>query len=131
LIGIDTSVIVRYIAGIPIDQAVRAAAVVEEGDELGISIVAILETAHVLRTQYGVPRADVVTSLIDFVTREGVTTLELPKADVLEALVRARAIPSVPIPDALIAAASRSASAVPIYTFDKDFGRLGVPIAKP
>ena len=131
MIGVDTSVIVRYLVGTPVDQAARAANLVDSDQELGVSIVALVETAHVLRTQYGVPRADLVETLIDLVTRDNLITLELSKPDVLEALVAARSFPSAPIPDALIVAASRSGGAVPVYTFDRDLGRLGAPIASP
>jgi len=129
MIGVDTSVIVRYLVGTPDDDAARAAGVIDGDQELGVSIVALVETAHVLRTQYVVPRADLVDTLIDFVTRANLITLELSKPDVLEALVAARSVPSAPIPDALIVAASRSGGAVPVYTFDRDLGRLGAPIA--
>jgi len=131
VIGVDTSVIVRYLVGTPTDQADRAASVMDGDEELGVSIVALLETAHVLRTQYGVARTDVVTALIDLVARDRIVTLELSKAVVLEALVLARSFPSSPIPDALLAAASRSFGAVPIYSFDRDLGRLGVPVLEP
>lgn len=131
MIGVDTSVIVRYLVGAPEAQAERAAALMDGEQELGVSVIALVETAHVLCTQYAVPRPDVVDTLIDLVTRENLTTLELSKPDVLEALVNARSFPSSPIPDALIVAAARSSGAVPIYTFDRDLGRLGVPIASP
>jgi predicted nucleic acid-binding protein len=131
MIGVDTSVIVRYLVGTPADQAQRAATLVDREHELGVSIIALVETAHVLRTQYAIPRTDVVTTLIDLVTRENVTTLELSKADVLDALVRARSLPSSPIPDALIVAASRSMGALPIYSFDRELGRLGATVAQP
>jgi predicted nucleic acid-binding protein len=131
MIGVDTSVIVRYLVGTPPDQAKRSAVLIDGDRELGVSIVALVETAHVLRTQYAVPRADIVDTLIDLVTRENLITLELSKPDVLEALVGARSLPSSPIPDALIVAAARSVGAVPMYTFDRDLGRLGAPIATP
>lgn len=131
MIGVDTSVIVRYLVGIPPAQAKRAAALIDGEEELGVSIVSIVETAHALRAQYGVSRPEIVEILIDLVTRENVTTLELSKPDVLDALVSVRAFPSLPIPDALIVAAARSGGAVPIYTFDRGLGRLGAPIATP
>lgn len=131
MIGVDTSVIVRYLVGAPETQAKRAAALMDGEQELGVSVIALVETAHVLRTQYAVARPDIVDTLIDLVTRQNLTTLELSKPDVLEALVNARSFPSSPIPDALIVAAARSSGAVPIYTFDRDLGRLGVPIASP
>jgi predicted nucleic acid-binding protein len=36
-----------------------------------------------------------------------------------------------PIADALIAAQARSAGALPIYSFDEDFHRHGVPVELP
>ena len=131
MIGIDTSVIVRYLVGTPSGQAKRAAALIDGAEELGVSVIAIVETAHVLRTQYAVAREDVVDTLIDFVNRESVTTLELSKFDVLEALITARTLPGAHVPDALIAATSRSTGAVPVFTFDRDFGRLGTAVAVP
>lgn len=131
MIGVDTSVIVRYLVGTPVDQAARAATLIDGAEKLGVSIVALAETAHVLRTQYAVPRGDLVDTLIDLVTRENLVTLELSKPDVLDALVGARSFPSAPIPDALIVAVSRSGGAIPVFTFDHDLGRLGSPVASP
>ena len=131
MIGLDTSVIVRYLIGTPVDQAARAKTLIDGDRELGVSVVALVETAHVLRTQYDVPRAVLVDTLIDLITHENVMPLELSKADVLEALVAARSFPSAPIPDALIVAASRSGGAVPVYTFDRHLGRLGAQVASP
>jgi predicted nucleic acid-binding protein len=131
MIGLDTSVVVRYLIGLPVNQARRARILVDGPDQLGISIVALVEMSHVLRTQYGVAREAVASQLIDFVTREDVATLELAKPDVLDALVTARALPGSPIPDALIVAASRSAGATPLYSFDQDMARLGDAVIQP
>jgi predicted nucleic acid-binding protein len=91
----------------------------------------LVETAHVLRTQYGVPRADIVGILIDLLTRENVAMLGLPTDVTLEALVSARSLSGTPLPDALIAAVARWAGALPLYTFDTDFGRHGNSVAAP
>jgi predicted nucleic acid-binding protein len=131
VISADTSVIVRYLVGTPPEQAVRAAAVLEEAEAVGISVVALLETAHVLRTQYGVERTDVLNVLIDLLTRENITLLGLPTADALGALVLARSLPGTPIADALIAATARWAGAVPLYSFDRGMARHGVEVAAP
>ena len=58
-------------------------------------------------------------------------SVEVSKADAVEALVRARAFASSPITDALIAATARAHDALPVYTFDKKFGRLGAAVATP
>lgn len=131
MISVDTSVVVRYLVGTPADQAARAAALIDGDADIGISILVLAETAHVLRSSYEISRADVVASLIELVTRANVEPLEISKSDVIEALVRARAFESSPLTDALIAASARTNGALPVYTFDKKFGRLGAVVAAP
>ena len=81
---------------------------------VGISVVAVVETAHVLRTPYGVARSDVLDVLIELLTRQNMELLGLPKQTALSAFVRARSLPGSPIPDALIAATAEWAKAVPV-----------------
>ena len=76
--------------------------------------MAVVETAHVLRTQYGVARSDVLDVLIELLTRQNMELLGLPKQTDLSAFVRARSLPGSPIPDALIAATAEWAKAVPV-----------------
>jgi len=132
VIGIDTSVVVRYLVGTPEDQASRAAALIDDdGVSIGVSVVALAECAHVLRTQYGIEQRDIVDALIDFVRRENVHVVDA-QAELLAAmLVRARSMPGRPIPDALIVAALSAAGAAPLATFDRDQGRYGVPTREP
>lgn len=132
MIGIDTSVVVRYLVGTPVDQARRAARLIDDDEqEIGVSAVALAECAHVLRTQYEVGQADIIDSLIGFIQRENIRVLGM-RADLLvEALVRARSMPGRPIPDAMIVATTIGADAVPLATFDLDQGRYGVAIRKP
>lgn len=131
MIGLDTSVLIRYLVGTPPDQASRAAHLIDGEADIGVSLVALAEAAHVLRSFYRIPHPEVVDVLIDLVTKANVAPLEVTKAEAIEALVRAREFASAPITDALIAATSRSNGAVPVYTFDKKFGRLGAPVATP
>jgi len=131
VIGVDTSVLVRYLVGTPPTQARRAAALVDGPAEIGVSTVALAECAHVLRTQYAVPRTDVLESLIGLVQRENVRVLGLRTDVLLGVLVRARRLPGRPIPDALIVAASLAADALPIATFDRDQRRYGVAVREP
>lgn len=128
MIGVDTSVLVRYLVGTPQAQA-RLAAQLVDGDEiLGVSPVALAECAHVLRTQYGVDRLDIIESLIGLVQRENVQVIGQRTDLLLSTLVRARALPGRPIPDALIVAASLEADALPLATFDRALARYGVAI---
>ena len=131
MIGIDTSVVVRYLVGTPPAQARKAAALIDGADEIGVSPVALAESAHVLRTQYAVPRADILESLIGFVQREDVRVLGLRTDVLLGVLVRARSLPGRPIPDALIVAASLASDALPLATFDRDQRRYGVATREP
>lgn len=131
MIGVDTSVLVRYLVGTPVAQARRAAALIDGDEEIGISPVALVECAHVLRTQYGVEREDILDSLIGLVQRENLRVLGM-RTDLLVAmLVRARQLPGRPIPDALILAASMGSDALPLATFDRDQRRYGVPTREP
>ncbi|HUG30456.1 MAG TPA: PIN domain-containing protein [Candidatus Limnocylindria bacterium] len=131
MISLDTSVVVRYLVGTPVDQAARAARLVEGGADVGISALVLAETAHVLRSNYGISRPDVIAGLLELITRANVAPIELSKSDVIDALVRARAYDSSPVTDALIAASARAYGALPVYTFDKKFGRLGVAVKTP
>lgn len=131
MISLDTSVVVRYLVGTPKDQADRAARLIDGDAEIGVSLVVISETAHVLRSFYQMPRAELVDVLIDFMTMANVAPLEISKSEVIHALVRARAFESAPITDALIAASARAYGALPVYAFDKKFGRLGAATAAP
>ena len=132
MIGVDTSVVVRYLVGTPAAQAKRAAALVDDdASQIGVSVVALAECAHVLRTQYGVEQRDIVDSLIDFVQRANVTVVDADLDLLVGTLVRARSMPGRPIPDAMIVAALAAAGALPIATFDQDQQRYGVATREP
>jgi predicted nucleic acid-binding protein len=131
VISIDTSVVVRYLVGTPRDQAGRAARLIDGDAEIGVSLVVIAEAAHVLRSFYRMSRPELVDTLIDLMTKVNVVPLEISKSELIDALVRARAFASSPVTDALIAASARASGALPVYTFDKKFGRLGAAAAAP
>jgi predicted nucleic acid-binding protein len=131
VISADTSVLVRYLVGTPVAQAQRATDLIDGDDEIGVSPVALAECAHVLRTQYGVAKTDIVESLIGLVQRENIRVLGGRTDLVVEMLVRARAMRERPIPDALIVAAALDAGALPVATFDRDQQRYGVATIEP
>jgi predicted nucleic acid-binding protein len=132
VIGLDTSVVVRYLVGTPAAQARRAARLIDDdATDCGVSIVALAECAHVLRTQYEVAQRDIIEALIGFVQRANIHLVD-QRADVLvETLVRARDLPGRPIPDAFIVAASLAAGAVPLATFDRGQRRYGIATRDP
>lgn len=131
MIGVDTSVLVRYLVGTPPAQARKAAALVDGTDEIGVSPVALAECAHVLRTQYDVESGDILDSLIALLQRENVRVLGLRTDVLVGVLVRARQLPGRPIPDALIVATSLAADALPLATFDRDQRRYGIATLEP
>jgi predicted nucleic acid-binding protein len=132
VISVDTSVVVRYLVGTPPAQARRAAALIDdEASEVGVSVVALAECAHVLRTQYDVEPREIIDALIGFLQRVNVRVLEIRGDIVVEALVRARSMPGRPIPDALIVAAALASDALPLATFDRDQRRYGIEISEP
>jgi len=131
VIGADTSVLVRYLVGTPAAQAHRAAKLMDGDEEIGVSVVALAECAHVLRTQYQVPQPDIIEALIGLVQRENVRIIDLRPDLAVELLVRARGRPGRPIPDALIVAACLQADALPLATFDRQQARYGVATREP
>jgi predicted nucleic acid-binding protein len=132
LIGLDTSVLVRYLVGTPPAQAARAARLVDDDAvDFGVSPVALAECAHVLRTQYEVGQRDIIDALISLVQRANIRVLGQRTKVLVEALVRARDLPGRPIPDAMIVAACLAADAVPLATFDRDQRRYGIEVRNP
>lgn len=131
MIGADSSVIVRYLVGTPSAAAARAARVINGKDRIGLSVVALVECAHVLRTQYGVEQADIIGSLIELLLRENVVLLGMRNEAAVDALVQARRLPQRPIPDALIVGASREAGASPLLTFDRSMQAYRFPMREP
>ena len=131
VIGLDTSVLVRYLVGTPSGQARKAAALIDGSVEVGVSPVALAECAHVLRTQYGVGQGDILNSLIALVQRANVRVLGLRTDVLVGVLVRARQLPGRPLPDALVVAASLAADALPLATFDRGQRRYGIATVEP
>ena len=131
MIGADTSLIVRYLVGTPAAAAARAARVINGTERIGLSLVAVVECAHVLRTQYGVDQADIIHSLIELLLRENIVLLGMRNETAVDALVQARGLPDRPIPDALIVGASREAGASPLLTFDRSMRTYGYPLLEP
>jgi len=123
VISVDTSVVVRHLVGTPEALARRATAVIEGDGVVGISVVVLLETAHVLRTQYDVPRSDVLEALIGLITRDNVELIGFPRTAVIAALARARSLPGT--------ASAQTADALPLYSFDAGLGRHGIPVVEP
>jgi predicted nucleic acid-binding protein len=131
VIGADTSVLVRYLIGTPREQARRAARLIDDDLEIGVTLVALAECAHVLRTRYGVAQRDIIDSLIGLIQRANVRVLGARTDTVLDMLIRARSLPGRPIADALIVAGTVDGGALPLATFDAGQARYGVAVRQP
>lgn len=120
--------VVRYLTGIPAQQAVVAGIMIDGSDLLMISGVAIAETAFVLTSVYRVPRQDTVDRLMEFVQKENIETYGLDKGYVLQGLLMCRPSGRVSISDAMIWAAARSGDGDLIYSFDERFPTNGIEV---
>lgn len=107
-----------------------SAELIDGGDDLLISDVAIAEAAHVLTSYYGASRGEVVDHLTFLLRKDNVGILNHPKERVLNALAMCRPSRRVSIPDALIWAAARSED-VPVYTFDRRFPTEEITVLSP
>jgi predicted nucleic acid-binding protein len=122
---LDTSFLVRYLTGDPPSMAERAAEVIDSEAPLILSEIALLETAHVLRSFYGVPRPEIVDALLELVQKQNMQTTDLPKTRVLEALRLCRDSSRHSLPDAFLWAQALEHGAAAIYSFDRHFPSEG------
>jgi predicted nucleic acid-binding protein len=127
---LDTSVVVRYLTGDPPRMATRAARIIDEATELGLTDVVIAETAYVLSSAYGTPRAAVVDALVALVQKRNLVIPGLDKGAVIQGLLLCRPSRRVSFADAMIWAAARSLRADVVYSFDDRFPGQGVAVRR-
>ncbi|MBI3972960.1 MAG: PIN domain-containing protein [Chloroflexi bacterium] len=126
---LDASVIVRYLTNDIPELAQQARHSIDSDLPLGITTVALLEAAHVLRSPpYSHSREAVVDALVNLIRRENVHGVGVDTAEAAAALLLCRASATVSFGDALIAATGRSAGIYEAYSFDARFGRSGVRV---
>ena len=125
---LDASVIVRYLTGLPPDEAVVAGSIIDQAEQLTIGGVALSETAFVLRSVYQLPRESIVDRLLEFVKRENIDTYGLDKGYLIQGLLMCRPSGRVSIGDALIWAEARSGDDNVVYSFDRRFPSDGIEV---
>ena len=125
---LDTSVIVRYLIGVPEDLARRSGEIIDQLDNLQIGGVALAEAAFVLTRVYNAPRDNVADSLMGILGKANVSTFGLDKDFALQALLMCRQSGRVSFADALIWAEARSTGAEIVYAFDQSFPSDGLEI---
>lgn len=130
-VSADTSVLVRYFLQ---DHPLRgrAAQRLLDGDrEVCVSLVAVAETAFVLARNYGVPREEVVDSLVGLLRKRNVSVLGADKSLAAAALLACRPSGRVSFADALINTDARSNGVETVYTFDTQFPVDGMDVREP
>ncbi len=125
---LDTSFILRYLIGQPPGAARAARTVIDSDTPLGVSDVAIIESAYVLTTRYQMPRDVTVDALAGLVRRGNVVTLGAEKEFVVLGLLMCRDSTRVSFGDAMIWAVARSRSLRVVYTFDEHFPAEGLTL---
>ncbi len=128
---LDTSVIVRYLTGDPPGLARAAAGLIESHATLHVSDVAIAEVGFVLTQQYRIDRPSVVDSMIEFLRRRNIKTMDRRKDEVIRGLELCRPSGRVSFADALIGVAVRASAGRLVYSFDDRFPADGIEVRRP
>ena len=119
MIGLDTNVLVRYLAQDDRRQSAAATRLIEAltVEEPGfIAHATLVELAWVLESCYDATRATVRDTLSDLLRTR---TLRLQDAETVARALRAFATGHADFSDCLIAAASTAAGCGAVYSFDK------------
>lgn len=125
---LDTSCIVRYLTGDPLEMAARAAEIIETEEPRILSEIAVVETAYVLESFYEIPRAPLIDTLSALVQRRNLHLPNLEKPLTLEALSLCRDSKRVSFADAILWAQARQRGSVAIFSFDRRFPAEGIEV---
>jgi len=127
---VDTSLLVRYLTGDPPHLAEKAAQVLDGEETLGITEVALVETAYALESAYGVPRKEVVDALLALLQKENLKAVGGDKDLWMRALLLCRRR-RVSFGDALIWAAALASGVRRVYALDARFPEEGIVAGPP
>lgn len=129
--AVDTNVLVRYFLQDDPEQGRAATKLVDSEKKLGISLVALAETAFVLSRNYHVPREEVVDQLVELLRRRNIDVFGVDKNLAASALILCRPSGRVNYADALINADARANAVDKLHTFDERFPSEGLEIMRP
>jgi predicted nucleic acid-binding protein len=124
---LDTSVLIRYLAGGDPPRAFAAATLIDSDRTLVVSGVALIETVHVMRTAAGMTNPELARALIAFLARANVELVDADRAHVVAALEWSLRSSARRIPDAIISSTAHKARCDWIATFDESFASPTVP----
>lgn len=131
--AIDANVVLRYLLADVPSQFETARGLIESGQPLGLSAVALAEVAWTLAgPHYGVDRKRVALLLLELLSLDNIVTLGFSKEEGLAALQKCTTDHTpAGFGDALIAACARSAGIDEIYSFEQRFDRAGITTIRP
>jgi predicted nucleic-acid-binding protein len=125
MIGIDTNILVRYIAQDNATQAAAATRLIEKectADQPGwVDAVVLCELVWVLESAYDYPRTTVVEVLHTLLTS---AELRVEMPELARAALRTYQSGTAGYADCLIGLRNQQAGCVATYTFDKKAGRM-------
>ena len=124
----DTSVLIRYFTEDDIPRALAAAKLIDGDVDLVVSTGVIIETIHVLRTEYRLDNPLLSALLIRFLSRSNVTMSDADKEGVLTALSWTQGSSARRIADAIVSTAAERAHVDYIVTFDAKLTSATVPV---
>ncbi len=127
---LDTSVIVRYLTDDPPPMAEAASRLIDGERPLEVIPLILAESAYVLTSVYGVPRAEAADALADLVLRRNIGCRGLAKSLAVEALRLAGRSGGVSFSDALLWATARDGGRG-VATFDRRFPAEGIDVEEP
>src|SRR5262249_6633416 len=125
---LDTSVLVRYFTFDPPHLGRRAKALIERGDPLALSTVALAETGFALTKVYEIGRDEAVDLIAGMLSRKNVVLLELGNEEAIRALQLCRPSGRVSFADALIWATALNSGNAVVYSFDRRFPSAGIDL---
>ena len=127
---LDTNIVVRYLTGLPPEQAAIAADIIDSGDELWITATSLAEVYFIMSRVAGIPRVEVVGALIDFMQKDNISPYAVHKDFLLRGLEMTLPSGRVSVGDALIWATVRTAGSGAIYSFDQRFPDEGIQVLR-
>jgi predicted nucleic-acid-binding protein len=126
--GLDTNVLVRYLAQDDPDQATRATRFIEELTEDApgfIGLVVLVETMWVLQRLYRASPAEILETVKDLL---GSRTIVVENRDVVARALSTCETNACAFADAVIAASALSAGCKQIMSFDRGAVRAGMTL---
>lgn len=124
---LDTSVVVRYLADDDPARALAAARLIDGETTVVVSTGSILETVHVLRTQYAARNPELGRAIVRLLSKQNVVLADADVAAIVAGIERTLQRSERRIADAILAAAAEQAGCDWIATFDDAFASPSVP----